>query len=88
MPADDTAQTAPPETAPIEIPAADVPVVDVPVVAIPPVAVPPVDMEMDMAALLDSEDAQPNHLRRGEIVEGMIMGSSPDGLIVDVGTKT
>ena len=113
MPADNTAQTAPPETAPpetapVEIPAADVPVVDVPVAATPPavtpavatpaavtppvatpaVATPPVDMEMDMGALLDSEDAQPNHLRRGEIVEGMIMGSSPDGLIVDVGTKT
>jgi small subunit ribosomal protein S1 len=45
-------------------------------------------MEMDMGALLDSEAAQPNHLRRGEIVEGMVMGASPDGLIVDVGTKT
>jgi small subunit ribosomal protein S1 len=44
--------------------------------------------EMDMGALLDSEAAQPNHLRRGEIVEGMVMGASPDGLIVDVGTKT
>jgi small subunit ribosomal protein S1 len=42
---------------------------------------------MDMGALLDSEDAQPGHLRRGEIVEGMVMGASPDGLIVDVGTK-
>jgi len=47
---------------------------------------PPV--EMDMGALLDSEAAQPGHLRRGEIVEGMVMGASPDGLIVDVGTKT
>ncbi len=45
-------------------------------------------MEMDMGALLDSEAAQPSHLRRGEIVEGMVMGASPDGLIVDVGTKT
>jgi len=44
--------------------------------------------EMDMGALLDSEAAQPSHLRRGEIVEGMVMGASPDGLIVDVGTKT
>lgn len=48
----------------------------------------PLDMEMDMGALLDSEAAQPSHLRRGEIVEGMVMGASPDGLIVDVGTKT
>jgi small subunit ribosomal protein S1 len=44
--------------------------------------------EMDMGALLDSEAAQPSHLRRGEIIEGMVMGASPDGLIVDVGTKT
>lgn len=46
------------------------------------------DMEMDMGALLDLEAAQPGHLRRGEIVEGMVMGASADGLIVDVGTKT
>ncbi|MEX2081003.1 MAG: S1 RNA-binding domain-containing protein, partial [Dehalococcoidia bacterium] len=44
--------------------------------------------EMDMGALLDSEAAQPSHLRRGEIVEGMVMGASQEGLIVDVGTKT
>ncbi len=43
---------------------------------------------MDMGALLEMEDAQPGQLRRGEIVEGMVMGASPDGLIVDVGTKT
>ncbi|MEX0783180.1 MAG: S1 RNA-binding domain-containing protein [Dehalococcoidia bacterium] len=47
-----------------------------------------VEAEMDMGALLDSEAAQPGSLRRGEIVEGMVMGASPDGLIVDVGTKT
>ncbi|MEO8541459.1 MAG: S1 RNA-binding domain-containing protein [bacterium] len=47
-----------------------------------------VEAEMDMGALLDMEDAQPGQLRRGEIVEGMVMGASPDGLIVDVGTKT
>ncbi len=43
---------------------------------------------MDMGALLELEDSQPGQLRRGEIVEGMVMGASPDGLIVDVGTKT
>ena len=48
----------------------------------------PADFEMDMGALLESEAAQPGHLRRGEIVEGMVMGASADGLIVDVGTKT
>lgn len=41
-----------------------------------------------MGALLDSQEAQPSHLRRGEIVEGMVMGASPEGIIVDVGTKT
>ncbi len=45
------------------------------------------DMEMDMGALLDLEAAQSGSLRRGEIVEGMVMGASADGLIVDVGTK-
>ncbi len=43
---------------------------------------------MDMGALLESEAAQGGSLRRGEIVEGVVMGDSPDGLIVDVGTKT
>lgn len=46
------------------------------------------ELVMDMGALLEMEDAQPGQLRRGEIVEGMVMGASPDGLIVDVGTKT
>jgi small subunit ribosomal protein S1 len=41
-----------------------------------------------MGALLESEAAQPGNLRRGEIIEGMVMGASADGLIVDVGTKT
>ncbi len=44
---------------------------------------------MDMGALLDLEASQAGgQLRRGEIIEGMVMGASPDGLIVDVGTKT
>ncbi|MGE3073809.1 MAG: 30S ribosomal protein S1 [Dehalococcoidia bacterium] len=46
------------------------------------------EAEMDMGALLEMEDAQPGQLRRGEIVEGMVMGASPDGLMLDVGTKT
>ena len=44
--------------------------------------------EMDMAALLETEAAQPGSLRRGEIITGAVMGASPDGVIVDVGTKT
>ncbi len=41
-----------------------------------------------MAALLETEAAQPSSLRRGEIIQGVVMGASPDGVIVDVGTKT
>ena len=48
----------------------------------------PVEEEMDMGALLDSEAAQPGQLRRGEIVEGVVMGASSDGMLVDVGIKT
>ncbi|WP_322819319.1 S1 RNA-binding domain-containing protein [Tepidiforma sp.] len=49
----------------------------------------PPEAEMDMGALLDLEASQAGgQLRRGEIIEGMVMGASPDGLIVDVGTKT
>ena len=44
--------------------------------------------EMDMAALLETEAAQPGSLRRGEIISGVVMGASTDGVIVDVGTKT
>ncbi len=44
--------------------------------------------EMDMAALLETEAAKSGSLRRGEIIEGVVMGASPDGVIVDVGTKT
>jgi small subunit ribosomal protein S1 len=48
----------------------------------------PVEEEMDMGALLESEAAQPGQLRRGEIVEGVVMGASSDGMLVDVGIKT
>ena len=44
--------------------------------------------EMDMGALLESEAAQPGQLRRGEIVEGVVMGASTDGMLVDVGIKS
>ncbi|GAB4335873.1 MAG: hypothetical protein Kow0010_23510 [Dehalococcoidia bacterium] len=43
---------------------------------------------MDMEALLETEAGQQTQLRRGEIVKGMVMGASPDGIIVDVGAKT
>ena len=53
-----------------------------------PPAPPEPSAEMDMAALLETEAAQPSSLRRGEIIQGVVMGASPDGVIVDVGTKT
>ena len=53
-----------------------------------PDAAPSDPAEMDMAALLETEAAQPGSLRRGEIITGAVMGASPDGVIVDVGTKT
>ncbi len=78
-PATPEAAPEPPPTAPEPAPAA------------PPEPAPaPVEptAEMDMAALLETEAAQPSSLRRGEIIEGVVMGASPDGVIVDVGTKT
>jgi small subunit ribosomal protein S1 len=48
----------------------------------------PAEEVMDMGALLESEAAQPGQLRRGEIVEGVVMGASSDGMLVDVGIKT
>ncbi|MFQ5382624.1 MAG: 30S ribosomal protein S1, partial [Dehalococcoidia bacterium] len=41
----------------------------------------------DMGALLDLESAQPGSVRRGEIIDGTVLGASPDGVIVDVGAK-
>ncbi len=49
-----------------------------------PTAAPEIE---DMGALLALESAQPGPLRRGEIIQGMVMGASPDGVIVDVGAK-
>lgn len=43
--------------------------------------------EMNMEELLNSEASKSSQLRRGEIVEGVVLGKSSDGLIVDVGTK-
>ena len=43
--------------------------------------------EMNMEELLNSEASKSSQLRRGEIIEGVVLGKSSDGLIVDVGTK-
>ena len=41
------------------------------------------DEIVDMAALLDSGGApEPRSLRRGEVVEGVVMGTERDGVLV------
>jgi len=47
------------------------------------------DASMDMAALLAQEEASQFHsLRRGDVVEGTIIGITRDGVIVDIGAKS
>jgi small subunit ribosomal protein S1 len=41
-----------------------------------------------MAALLEAESLEYKSLRRGDILEGTIVGSDRDGMVVDVGTKS
>ena len=41
-----------------------------------------------MAALLEEESAAYPELRRGEIVEGVVVGTDRDGIIVDIGAKS
>jgi len=41
-----------------------------------------------MAALLDAETVTYPHLRRGAIIEGTVVGSGRDGLLVDIGAKS
>ncbi len=44
--------------------------------------------ENPMAALLDQEDASYKELRRGEIIEGTVVGTDRDGILVDIGAKS
>ena len=41
-----------------------------------------------MATLLEAESAEYKSLRRGDILEGVVVGSDRDGMVVDVGTKS
>jgi small subunit ribosomal protein S1 len=41
-----------------------------------------------MAALLEGESLEYKSLRRGDILEGVVVGSDRDGMVVDVGTKS
>ena len=42
----------------------------------------------DMATLLEAESKEYKSLRRGDILEGVVVGSDRDGMVVDVGTKS
>ncbi|HUS83115.1 MAG TPA: S1 RNA-binding domain-containing protein [Dehalococcoidia bacterium] len=41
-----------------------------------------------MATLLEEESKEYKNLRRGDILEGIVVGSDRDGIVVDVGTKS
>ena len=41
-----------------------------------------------MAALLEAESAAYPELRRGEIIEGVVVGTDRDGILVDIGAKS
>lgn len=41
-----------------------------------------------MAALLEEEDAAYPEIRRGEIIEGTVVGTDRDGILVDIGAKS
>ncbi|MDI6856966.1 MAG: S1 RNA-binding domain-containing protein [Dehalococcoidia bacterium] len=52
----------------------------------PPTGTP--DSFQDMATLLENESLQYRTLRRGDIIEGVVVGSDRDGMVIDVGTKS
>ena len=42
----------------------------------------------DMATLLEAESLEYKSLRRGEILDGVVVDADRDGMVVDVGTKS
>ena len=42
----------------------------------------------DMGALLEGEGLEYRDLRRGEVIEGLVMGADRDGILVNVGSKS
>ncbi len=49
----------------------------------------PTDEPQSMAALLEEEAATPyTQLRRGDIIEGVVVGTDRDGILVDIGAKS
>ena len=92
-------ETEPPTEAPAPAPPAEAPPTAAAAVAAPPApaAAPPPDAAaepeiVDMAALLASGDApEPRQLRRGEVVEGLVMNVEREGVLVDlvdIGSKS
>src|SRR3972149_4696943 len=43
---------------------------------------------MDMGGLLRNEGLEYRTLRRGDVIEGLVMGADRDGCLVDVGSKS
>ena len=80
-----------PAEAPPEPPATSEPPVAPAATSEPPVepALEEMPEEMDMAALLDSVGVgQPRQLKRGDVLEGVIMSVERDGLLVNIGFKS
>src|SRR3972149_7162567 len=46
------------------------------------------DEPQTMAALLDEETTPYTELRRGDIIEGAVVGTDRDGILVDIGAKS
>ncbi len=49
---------------------------------------PNTDEPQSMAALLDQEATPYTELRRGDIIEGVVVGTDRDGILVDIGAKS
>ena len=43
---------------------------------------------LTMAALLEEETTPYTELRRGDIIEGVVVGTDRDGILVDIGAKS
>ena len=86
-------ETEPPTGAPAPAPPAEAPPSAATAVAAPPAPDAGAEPEIvDMAALLASGDApEPRQLRRGEVVEGLVMSVEREGVLVDlvdIGSKS
>src|SRR3970282_2635816 len=46
------------------------------------------DEPVTMAALMEEETTPYTELRRGDIIEGVVVGTDRDGILVDIGAKS